>query len=168
MLKPALPVHWDVQLFCMHVVTLIAHVPYGQGRSLRGGVCMLLVLWEQAGRRLSADEAALLSSGLHSTFLHLKEPHSKNIITFCLCNTNQAVISIHVCQTIHVVQIEICHMVQHLKLNVTKTKELVLDYKFKYGRCLKWLKCGCFTLIFTQLNSTSLFVSTFVSSFGES
>lgn len=36
---------------------------------------MLLVFWEQAGRKLSADQTALLSSDLHSTFLHLNETH---------------------------------------------------------------------------------------------
>lgn len=36
---------------------------------------MLLEFWEQAGRKLSADQTALQNSDPHSTLLHLNEPY---------------------------------------------------------------------------------------------
>lgn len=36
---------------------------------------MLLEFWGQTGRKLSADQTALLNFDPHSTFLHLNETH---------------------------------------------------------------------------------------------
>lgn len=55
-----------------NVGTSSACIPSRQGRHLRGGVCTPQVFWAQAGRKLSADQTALLKSDPHLTFLHLK------------------------------------------------------------------------------------------------